>query len=58
MPRISRRHLLALAAAAAVPAARSQQAQQEQLIELLQLLTGELEEDARAAFVPPTAPSR
>jgi len=28
MPRISRRHLLALAAAAAVPAARSQQAQQ------------------------------
>jgi MarR family transcriptional regulator, lower aerobic nicotinate degradation pathway regulator len=28
-------------------------AQQEQLIELLQQLTGELEEDARAAFVPP-----
>jgi DNA-binding MarR family transcriptional regulator len=27
--------------------------QQEQLIELLQLLTGELEDDARAAFVPP-----
>jgi DNA-binding MarR family transcriptional regulator len=27
--------------------------QQEQLVELLQLLTGELEEDARAAFVPP-----
>ncbi|MEJ6023558.1 MarR family winged helix-turn-helix transcriptional regulator [Ramlibacter sp. PS4R-6] len=27
--------------------------QQEQLIELLQLLTGELEEDARAAFIPP-----
>jgi DNA-binding MarR family transcriptional regulator len=27
--------------------------QQEQLIHLLQLLTGELEEDARAAFVPP-----
>ena len=28
-------------------------AQQEQLLELLQLLTGELEEEARAAFVPP-----
>jgi MarR family transcriptional regulator, lower aerobic nicotinate degradation pathway regulator len=28
-------------------------AQQAQLVELLQLLTGELEEDARAAFVPP-----
>ncbi|MES2783977.1 MAG: MarR family transcriptional regulator [Pseudomonadota bacterium] len=28
-------------------------AQQEQLIELLQLLNGELESDARAAFVPP-----
>ena len=27
--------------------------QQEQLIHLLQLVTGELEEDARAAFVPP-----
>src|SRR4051812_42079941 len=27
--------------------------QQEKLIELLQLLTGELEEEARAAFVPP-----
>lgn len=27
--------------------------QQEQLVELLQLLTGELEEEARAAFVPP-----
>jgi DNA-binding MarR family transcriptional regulator len=27
--------------------------QQEQLINLLQLLTGELEEDARAAFIPP-----
>lgn len=27
--------------------------QQEQLIQLLQLLTGELEEDARASFVPP-----
>jgi DNA-binding MarR family transcriptional regulator len=27
--------------------------QQEQLIHLLQLLTGELEDDARAAFVPP-----
>jgi len=27
--------------------------QQEQLVSLLQLLTGELEEDARAAFVPP-----
>ena len=34
--------------------------QQEQLLELLQLLTGELEDDARAAFVPPPArqPSR
>jgi DNA-binding MarR family transcriptional regulator len=29
--------------------------QQEQLLELLQLLTGELEEEARAAFVPPPA---
>ena len=29
-------------------------AQQAQLIELLQLLTGELEDDARAAFVPPS----
>jgi len=28
-------------------------AQQTQLVELLQLLTGELEDDARAAFVPP-----
>ncbi|HSV47328.1 MAG TPA: MarR family transcriptional regulator [Ramlibacter sp.] len=28
-------------------------AQQAQLLELLQLLTGELEDDARAAFVPP-----
>ncbi|HEY8048960.1 MAG TPA: MarR family transcriptional regulator [Ramlibacter sp.] len=27
--------------------------QQEQLVHLLQLLTGELEDDARAAFVPP-----
>jgi MarR family transcriptional regulator, lower aerobic nicotinate degradation pathway regulator len=27
--------------------------QQEQLVHLLQLLTGELEEDARAAFIPP-----
>jgi DNA-binding MarR family transcriptional regulator len=27
--------------------------QQEQLLHLLQLLTGELEEEARAAFVPP-----
>ena len=27
--------------------------QQEQLVELLQLLTGELEDDARAAFIPP-----
>jgi DNA-binding MarR family transcriptional regulator len=27
--------------------------QQSQLLDLLQLLTGELEEDARAAFVPP-----
>ena len=31
--------------------------QQAQLIELLQLLTGELEEEARAAFVPPPAPA-
>lgn len=31
--------------------------QQEQLIELLQLLTGELEDEARAAFVPPPAPA-
>lgn len=31
--------------------------QQEQLLELLQLLTGELEEEARAAFVPPSAPA-
>lgn len=31
--------------------------QQEQLLELLQLLTGELEDEARAAFVPPPAPS-
>ena len=29
-------------------------AQQDQLLELLQLLTGELEDEARAAFVPPT----
>lgn len=29
--------------------------QQGQLLELLQLLTGELEEEARAAFVPPAA---
>jgi DNA-binding MarR family transcriptional regulator len=28
--------------------------QQEQLLQLLQQLTGELEDDARAAFVPPT----
>jgi DNA-binding MarR family transcriptional regulator len=27
--------------------------QQAQLVELLQLLTGELEDEARAAFVPP-----
>ena len=27
--------------------------QQEELIQLLQLLTGELEQDARAAFIPP-----
>jgi hypothetical protein len=27
--------------------------QQGQLVELLQLLTGELEDDARAAFIPP-----
>jgi MarR family transcriptional regulator, lower aerobic nicotinate degradation pathway regulator len=32
--------------------------QQEQLLELLQLLTGELEEEARAAFVPPAAPAQ
>jgi DNA-binding MarR family transcriptional regulator len=34
--------------------------QQDQLLELLQLLTGELEDEARAAFVPPSAvsPSR
>ncbi|NML46016.1 MarR family transcriptional regulator [Ramlibacter sp. G-1-2-2] len=31
--------------------------QQEQLLELLQLLTGELEDEARAAFVPPPAAS-
>lgn len=31
--------------------------QQEQLVHLLQLLTGELEEEARAAFVPPAAPA-
>lgn len=31
--------------------------QQEQLLELLQLLTGELEDEARAAFVPPTTPA-
>ncbi len=31
--------------------------QQDQLLELLQLLTGELEDEARAAFVPPTAPA-
>jgi DNA-binding MarR family transcriptional regulator len=31
--------------------------QQDQLIELLQLLTGELEDEARAAFVPPRAPA-
>lgn len=32
--------------------------QQEQLLHLLQLLTGELEDEARAAFVPPPAPAR
>ena len=32
--------------------------QQEQLVHLLQLLTGELEDDARAAFVPPGRWSR
>jgi DNA-binding MarR family transcriptional regulator len=32
--------------------------QQDQLLELLQLLTGELEDEARAAFVPPASPSR
>jgi DNA-binding MarR family transcriptional regulator len=31
--------------------------QQEQLIALLQLLTGELEDEARAAFVPPRSPA-
>jgi MarR family transcriptional regulator, lower aerobic nicotinate degradation pathway regulator len=31
--------------------------QQEQLLELLQLLTGELEDEARAAFVPPSGPA-
>ena len=30
--------------------------QQDQLLALLQLLTGELEDEARAAFVPPMAP--
>jgi DNA-binding MarR family transcriptional regulator len=30
--------------------------QQGQLLQLLQLLTGELEGDARAAFVPPAPP--
>lgn len=32
-------------------------AQQEQLLHLLQLLTGELEDEARAAFVPPPVPA-
>ncbi|WP_354004431.1 MarR family winged helix-turn-helix transcriptional regulator [Ramlibacter pallidus] len=31
--------------------------QQDQLLHLLQLLTGELEDEARAAFVPPSAPA-
>lgn len=31
--------------------------QQDQLLQLLQLLTGELEDEARAAFVPPPAPA-
>lgn len=31
--------------------------QQAQLLSLLQLLTGELEDEARAAFVPPPAPA-
>ena len=31
--------------------------QQEHLLDLLQLLTGELEEEARAAFVPPPTPA-
>ena len=31
--------------------------QQDQLLELLQLLTGELEDEARAAVVPPPAPA-
>jgi MarR family transcriptional regulator, lower aerobic nicotinate degradation pathway regulator len=32
--------------------------QQEQLLDLLQLLTGGLEDEARAAFVPPPAPAQ
>jgi DNA-binding MarR family transcriptional regulator len=32
--------------------------QQEQLLDLLQLLTGELEDEARAAFVPPARAAR
>jgi DNA-binding MarR family transcriptional regulator len=52
---------LAMLAQAQKPAERAykrllaplDKAQQGQLIELLQLLTGELEDDARAAFVPP-----
>jgi len=32
--------------------------QQAQLLQLLQLLTGQLEEDARAAFVPPPMPRK
>jgi DNA-binding MarR family transcriptional regulator len=32
--------------------------QQEQLLQLLQLLTGELEDEARAAFIPPVPVSR
>jgi DNA-binding MarR family transcriptional regulator len=31
--------------------------QQEQLLDLLQLLTGELEDEARAAFIPPPTPA-
>ena len=34
------------------------QTQQDQLLQLLQLLTGELEDEARAAFVPPPKPAR
>ena len=57
----SRPTALALLAQAQKPAEKAykrllaplDKAQQAQLVELLQLLTGELEDDARAAFVPP-----